>query len=121
MRWNCWGLTRESSKLTVAQYLALSSLVQQRALANPCNATILPAIIIGALVEDPKKFTEEERNEIRSDLKKIIQLQEAAKSIKAVDDFETEFKKEMEAKLDEKTTLLRQKLTDLFSKKVNPQ
>lgn len=115
------NLENKSSKLTVAQYLAISSLIQQRAVANPCNATIIPAIILGALVETPEKFTDEERNELRSDLKKIIQLQEAARSIKSVDDFEAEFKKEMEAKLDEKTALLSKKLTNLFSKKFGPQ
>ena len=57
------NLENKSSKMTVAQYLAISSLIQQRALANPCNATIIPAIILGALVEAPERFTDEERNE----------------------------------------------------------
>ena len=68
------NLENKSSKLTVAQYLAISSLIQQRALANPCSETIIPAIILGALVEAPQKFTEEERKELRSDLKKINQM-----------------------------------------------
>lgn len=115
------NLENKSSKLTVAQYIAISSLIQQRALANPCSETIIPAIILGALVEAPQKFTDEERNELRSDLKKINQMKEAVKSIKAIDDFDAEFKKETEAKLEEKTALLSQKLSKLLSEKLNPK
>ena len=113
------NLENNSSKLTVAQYLAISSLIQQRAALNPCADTIIPSIILFALVEIPHKFTEEERNELRGDLKKIIQLKEAAKNLKEVDDFDTEFKKDLENKVSEKTTLLSQKLTKLLSEKIN--
>lgn len=113
------NLENKSSKLTVAQYLAISSLIQQRAVVNPCADTIIPSIILFALVEIPQKFTDEERIDLRGDLKKIIQLKEAAKSLKAVDDFDAEFKKDLENKVSEKTTLLSQKLTKLLSEKVS--
>lgn len=113
------NLENKSSKLTVAQYLAISSLIQQRAVVNPCADTIIPSIILFALVEIPQKFTDEERTDLRGDLKKIIQLKEAAKSLKAVDDFDAEFKKDLENKVSEKTTLLSQKLTKLLSEKVS--
>ena len=113
------NLENNSSKLTVAQYLAISSLIQQRAIVNPCADTIIPSIILFALVEIPHKFTDEQQNELRGDLKKIIQLKEAAKRLKAVEDFDVEFKKDLENKVLEKTTLLSQKLTKLLSEKVH--